>query len=366
MPALVSTILLRQALRDARTRTVSFAVLFFAVSYVQPVAYAHTYPTLADRTAFAYSFATNRAVNLFYGKAYDLLTVGGYSAWRVGGTLAIFAALFGVFAATRALRAEEDVGRAEMVLANPVSRRAWLTAALAATALSAGALLLAQLAGLLLGGLQVRDSAYLALATMTVSIVFCAVGALFNQLASSRRAALQFGLGVVAVAWLLRVIADTESTGWVRWATPLGWAELLRPFTGAQPAVLLLPAALTAALVSATVWLARDRDIGTGLLRVGERGSANLRLLSSPLALALRTDTGVLVGWTVAVGAFAFILGVVSKSVASAGIPEQLTPVLTARSRVDRHRGGLRRPRIPDLRGGAGGIRDLPDGVRTS
>jgi len=325
----VSTILLRQALRDARTRTISFAILFLAVAYVQPVAYAHSYPTIAERIAFAHSFATNRAVNLFYGKAFDLLTVGGYSAWRVGGTLAIFASIFGVFAATRALRAEEDAGRAEMVLANPVSRREWLTGALAATVLSAVVLALAQLAGLVLGGLPAGGSAYLALATLTVSVVFCAVGALLGQLASSRRAALQFGLGVVAVAWLLRVVADTESTGWIRWTTPLGWAELLRPFTGAQPAVLLLPAALTAMLLAATVWLARERDIGTGMLRVGERGSSNLRLLSSPLALALRTDAGVLVGWAVAIGAFAFILGVVSKSVASAGIPERLTHQLS-------------------------------------
>jgi len=325
----VSTILLRRALRDARTRTVAFAVLFLTVAYVQPVAYAHTYPTLADRIAFAHSFASNRAVNLFYGRAYDLLTVGGYSAWRVGGTLAIFASLFGVFAATRALRAEEDAGRVEIVLAGPVSRRDWLTGALSATFLSAIALALAQLAGLVLGGLPVGESAYLALATLTVSIVFCAIGALLNQLASSRRAALQLGLGVVVVAWLLRVVADTESTGWVRWATPLGWAELLRPFTGAQPAVLLLPAALTAILVTATVRLARGRDIGTGMLRLGERGSGHARLLSSPLALALRTDTGVLVGWTVGIGALAFILGIVSKSVASAGIPERLTHQLS-------------------------------------
>jgi energy-coupling factor transporter ATP-binding protein EcfA2 len=41
----------------------------------------------------------------------DLLTVSGYAAWRVGGTLAIFAAIFGLRAAVRALRTEEDAGR---------------------------------------------------------------------------------------------------------------------------------------------------------------------------------------------------------------------------------------------------------------
>ena len=52
------------------------------------------------------------------------------------------------------------------------------------------------------------------------------------------------GGGVVGVLFLLRVIADTSSgLSWLRWTTPLGWAEELRPFTGIRPAVLLLPLA---------------------------------------------------------------------------------------------------------------------------
>ena len=57
---------------------IGFAYVFAAVSYIQPVGYRHTYPTLAERLGFAHSFGDNKAVVLFYGKAYDLLTVGGY------------------------------------------------------------------------------------------------------------------------------------------------------------------------------------------------------------------------------------------------------------------------------------------------
>ena len=73
--------------------------------------------------AFARSFGGNKAVELFYGAPHDLLTVGGYAAWRVGGAVAIFAGVFGLLAAVRALRAEEDAGRQELVLAGTVSRR---------------------------------------------------------------------------------------------------------------------------------------------------------------------------------------------------------------------------------------------------
>jgi putative exporter of polyketide antibiotics len=79
---------MRRVLADARVRTIAFACLFAVVACIQPVTYRNAYPTLPSRLAFAHSFGASKAVVLFYGKAYDLLTVGGYSAWRVGGTLA--------------------------------------------------------------------------------------------------------------------------------------------------------------------------------------------------------------------------------------------------------------------------------------
>ncbi len=321
--------LLRRALRDARGRTLGFVYLFAAVSYVQPFAYRHTYPTVLDRVRFAHSFANNKAVVLFYGKAHDLLTVGGYTAWRVGGTLAIFAAVFGLLAAVRALRAEEDAGRAELILALPVGRHTSFGAAVAAIGVQAAALWLAALVGLVLGGLPVGGSAYLALAVASVIPVFAAVGALTSQLGSTKRVATELGGAVVAMSFLLRVIADTSSSaGWLRWATPLGWAEELRPFTGARPLVLLAPLA-TATLMTWAAWrLAAHRDVGTGVLASRDTARPRLALLSSPTAQAFRDERfGVLV-WSAGVGAMALVIGVVSGSVSSLGVSQQLRQTL--------------------------------------
>jgi ABC-2 type transport system permease protein len=145
-------LLIRRRLHDARARAIGFGCLFAAVSYIEPVAYRRTYSTLAERVSFAHSFANNKAVVLFYGKAYDLLTVGGYTAWRMGGTLATFAAVFGLLAAVRALRAEEDAGRAELVLASPVTRGMNFGAAMCAIALGAVVLWLAAFGGLVAVG----------------------------------------------------------------------------------------------------------------------------------------------------------------------------------------------------------------------
>src|SRR5262249_17941244 len=112
----------RRVFSDARTRTIAFGCLFALYAYIQPTGYRSAYPTLHDRLAFAHSFANNDALRLFYGYPYDPLTVAGYSAWRVGGTLAIAAAAFGLLAAVRALRAEEEAGRTELVLAGILGR----------------------------------------------------------------------------------------------------------------------------------------------------------------------------------------------------------------------------------------------------
>ena len=122
------------------------------------------------------------------------MTIGGYSAWRVGGTLAIVAAVFGVLAAVRALRAEEDSGRMELILAGPVIAADARTCA-AMTAIAAGIVLLwvAMLAGYVIGGLPAGGSAYLALATTSVVAVFVGVGAVASQLAPTRRIALELG-----------------------------------------------------------------------------------------------------------------------------------------------------------------------------
>jgi ABC-2 type transport system permease protein len=317
--------LARRSFRDARVRTVAFAYLFAVYAYIQPVGYRHSYPALADRLGFVHSFADNDALRLFYGYPYDPLTVGGYSAWRVGGTLAIVAAIFGLLAAVRALRTEEDTGRMELVLAGPVKRRTTYLSAMAAIAAGILLLWLAEFAGFVAGGLPAGGSAYLALATISVVPVYVGVGALVSQLAPTRRVALELGGAIVGLSLLLRVVADTSAgAGWLRWATPLGWAEELRPFTAPQPLPLLLSVTASLLCLGAASRIGDRRDIGTGLIPARDTAAPRLRLLSSPTAQALRSERGGLIVWLSSVAAFAFILGMVSASISGAGISESV------------------------------------------
>ena len=315
----------RRAFSDARTRTIWFAALFAFMGAANVVGYRRSYSTLADRIAFARSFGANKAVELFYGSPHDLLTVGGYAAWRVGGAGAILAGVFGSLAAVRALRAEEDAGRQELVLAGSVSRGSAYLSALAAIGAGGLVLWLALFVSFIATRLAPGGSAFLALATVSPVVVFAGVGALASQLAPSRRIAVELGTASLVLAYLLRVIADTSgSLGWLRWATPFGWCEETRAFAGAQPAVLLLPTLFGAALLAVAGLISARRDVATGLLPGRDTSEPRLRLLSSPTALALREEVGSIVVWTSAIGVFAVVVGILSTSFTAANLPASL------------------------------------------
>lgn len=314
--------LARRAFTDARTRTIGFAYLFAIYAFIQPYGYRKAYPTVAERVTFATSFGNNKGLRIFYGWPYDLLSLGGYSAWRVGGTLAIAAAVFGVLAAVRALRTEEEAGRMEIVLSAPIRRRDAYVATTGAICAQAAVLFLAEFVGSVAGGLQAGGSAYLALATSVLVLVFAGIGAVVCEIAPTRRVALQYGSVAVALSLLLRVIADTTAHGsWLRWLTPLGWSELLRPFANAQPLVLLLPVATSTLFLAVPVLIGRRRDIGSGLVAAHDDAEAHVGLLRSTLGQAFRLERGSLLAWSIGVAAFGCILGVISKSVSNAGIP---------------------------------------------
>src|SRR6266508_351454 len=314
-----------RTLADARAQMLCFALLFAGIAVAHSAGYRNTYPTLADRLQFAQSFGDNKAARLFYGTPHQLETIGGYTAWRAGGVLSLFAAFFGLLAAVRALRGEEDAGRQELVAAGAITRGAAFAARIVAIGATIAGLWLATVAGLVAGGLPAPGSTFLAVSTVSAAAVYGGGGALTSQLLPSRRGALELGGAFFGLDFLLRVVSDTANVQAVHWVSPLGWVEELRPFADPRPAVLMLPAVASAALLALARVLERRRDVGLGVFvqhDVARR--SHLRLLRSPTLLALRSEWISLAVWAAAAGGFAFVVGTISKSVTSAGLSANL------------------------------------------
>ena len=219
-----------------------------------------------------------------------------------------------------------DAGRQELVLAGTVSRRRAFSAVLGAVGAGAGLLWVALLGGLVVAGLPLGPSAYLSLATVSAALVFAGVGALASQLAPTRRLALELSGAALLVALLLRVIADTStSLQWVRWMTPLGWVEELRPFVHPQPAVLILPVLGGAALLAVAAQISLRRDVGTGVLAARDRSAPRLGAVGlSHRAGPARRSVAACSRWVVGVGFFAVVVGTLSTTFTTANVAPRL------------------------------------------
>ena len=287
--------------------------------------YAATYKTPLARAALARTFGSNFGFNAIIGPARHIDTVAGFTAWRCVGVLSIVGGVWGLLSATRLLRGEEDAGRWELLLVGQTTRRAAAAQALAGLAAGVAALWsVTALITVLVGrsssvNFSAQSALYLSLVLVTSAAVFVAVGAVTSQLAATRRQAAGYAAAAFGVAYALRMVADS-GTGldWLRWASPLGWVEELRPLTSPRPWVLVVIAAFATSVAALALQLAGTRDLGASTIPDRTTAPARTRLLFGPTGLALRIIRPVLTGWLSAITALGLMIGVIAKSVGAA------------------------------------------------
>ncbi len=299
---------------------VAAAVVLVTVTAV--IGYVAAYPDPADRVTLASSIGANPGLTALFGETRQLETVAGFTEWRVVLILAVTAAVWALFAVTRVLRGEEDTGRADILLAGPVTRTGATMAALTglglvlATALVLSALGLAVGAG---GDLGRDRSVLLAMTIFGTPAVMVGVGAVTSQVVNSRRRAVTLGAAALGAAYLVRVVADSSADrAWLRWATPLGWLETAHPLTEPRMLPIALSYALALLLCLAAVALVRVRDTGAGLLAASGGRRSRTRGLGGPLGLAVRSARGAAWSWAIGLGLFGVLIGLVARTAAEA------------------------------------------------
>jgi ABC-2 type transport system permease protein len=305
VPALAGTplagtgALARLAFRRDRIMLPAWVYVITAAIASNSYSLGKLYPTAAARAALAASGGRNPALVFLYGRFWGE-SPGAVSAWRYGVWAAIFAALMSIFGVVRHTRADEEAGRLELIGSAAVGRLAALTAALLVAAAANVVLTILLVIVLILVGLPAAGSVAFALAITTCGLAFAAVAALAAQLTSGARTARGIAVGALGAGYLLRAVGDASGEGgvsWLTWLSPLGWTELVRPYTADRWQVLALPLALTAAATAAAYVLAVTRDHGAGLLPDRPGRPAASAWLRGPAGLAWRLQRGTLYGW---------------------------------------------------------------------
>lgn len=301
--------LVRLALRRDRV-LLPVQVVVVALLLVSTVAaVTDVYGTQASRDRLSATMGVDAAFLALLGPYENTGSVASTSWWRVGVFLLVVVAVLAVLAVVRHTRAEEEAGRLELVRAARVGVLAPLATGLTVAALlslGSGAATTA-----LLAGRGPLDGAVVAgLQQLALGLAAAGLAAVCAQLATAARTASSIGVLVLVAGYALRGVADVDpdAVGWLRWTTPVGWAQAVDPY-GAddlRPALLCAALGVVGAVVGA--WLALHRDLGAGMVQPRPGPGEGPRLRTAGSLVVRLTGTSV-AAWASGVGFYCLLVG---------------------------------------------------------
>ena len=308
--------LIRLILRRDRILLPIWILLLAVLPIFTAASFAELYPTAVERQAFAGTAGSNPALVALYGPLFSP-SVGGLTAWRMG-IVPIFLALISLLTVIRHTRTEEEAGRRDLLGGGVVGRNAPLAAVLIVTVAANLVLAVLLALGMIGQDLPADWAIALGLAFATAGCVFAAVAGVAAQLTEGAGAARGIAIGVLGLAFLLRVTGDAGGEdsrwSWLSWASPIGWVQRVRPFADERWWVFALAVGAFVMLAAAAYALSSRRDVGAGFLAPRPGPITASPSLRSPLALAWRLHRGLLLGWTAGFVVMGAVFGSVTET----------------------------------------------------
>lgn len=284
------------------------ALLGWAVLY--PIQYEAYFPDDASIKSYAQTIRSSPAFEAFFGPGSALDTFDGLVSWEMGPILSIVAALFGMFLLVRHTRSEEEDGRTELILVQPIGRLSHLAAAVSIAVGSLVFLCLIWWLTLVAAGMEPGGTAVQVLAILGCGLVFTGITAVATQAISHARSV----RGVVGVTlgalYVLRGIGDLVDSPIV-WLSPIQWAIGADPYAEPNFWPILLAVGVAALLLGLAFRMSSGRDLGAGLLRPRPGPSGYSSHLPGPLALAWRVQRATVIGWAAGLSVAALLYGAI-------------------------------------------------------
>lgn len=308
-------LLLRLAVRRERLLAVISVVVFVLINSSTAASITSMYPTAEQRAGARTGLGGNAAFLFLLGPLDNTDSAAALTVWRAGLFMIAALAVCVVLLVVRQTRKEEELGRAELVRAGATGPLASLAAAsIAATAFSV-VIALGMSVMLFPLGAEVVDVLAVFAQYASTGMAAAGVALVAAQIAKTSHIANLTASSVVILGYLLRGVADASGGwGWLRWISPMGWAESIDPFADN---------ALWWALPSLAVFvgggilagvLSRRRDIDAGLI-APRPGPAATSRLSSPEAVVVRLTLPLLGSWVGALVVYGLVVGFMQPSV---------------------------------------------------
>ena len=124
----------RRAFKQLWISATVWALVFGGTIAASALSYVNSFPDEASRQQLAASTSGDAGISILLGPVTAIDTVGGYTVYKCFVFLTTIGALWGLLAATRLLRGDEDTGRWHLVLAGGTRASRATTATLARSA----------------------------------------------------------------------------------------------------------------------------------------------------------------------------------------------------------------------------------------
>ncbi|RYU12695.1 ABC transporter permease [Nocardioides iriomotensis] len=300
--------LLRLVLRRDRIRLTVWVLALVGITAASAAGVASTYDTAVKIASYQRNIGSSPASVAMAGPPVALDTIQGIIVYETSLTVLIGVAIMAAMTAVRHTRAEEEVGRTELLASGVVGRHAGTAAAVIVACATSVVIGLGVTASVAAQDFGTGASLLYGASVAALGIVFAAIATVAAQLMSHARTATGATLAVLGAAFALRAIGDVQGSGLV-WLSPIGWSQQVLLFDGDRWWPLAVSLLVAALLLVGAGWLTTRRDVGSGVFP-DRRGAARAgRSLSSPLGLAWRLQRGTVIAWAVALVLLGLVFG---------------------------------------------------------
>ena len=311
------------AKRTVRAATFT-ALIVGAFIASKTIGYADIYPTAKERLAGASLLVNNSGYKALLGAPRHLADAAGLAVWYGIGMGILIGCIWAYLIATKTFRGEESSGRWEMLLTGQTTFRNATLQALLGIGLtltlfySVVAIMLVAVGADHVVEYSFGPALYFALAVVSGSFIFAAVGAFTSQIMPTRARAAGLATVIFVVFFLIRAAGNVTSAVWLLNITPLGWIDKLQPLYSPQP-IWLIPIILFTLVVSASaVYLAGKRDLGGSFFADKDTAKPHTALLNGPLEAAIRLTRVSSAAWVIGLAALGAFFGALTYTAAQA------------------------------------------------
>lgn len=222
--------------RLKRGYLLGWIVPILAIIAIFPVAYYEYYPELSSRQGIVQGMENNVGTRAIYGLIDKPGTVGQMTTWEAAMWAGLLGAIMVALLMVDLYRRPEHTGLSELTRSTGIKASTpWAAATITGVTV---AITLGLASALILLALPLpRDEIPTEGAiAFGITLTLMLIGAtLFAQMAlhlvNDASRLTQAALISVAVSYVIRIVADTQEIAWLNWLSPLGWRELIGPFT---------------------------------------------------------------------------------------------------------------------------------------